>query len=71
MVNFPSHFFRLASRRLRATHACNDKVIAQTAGGLGGTVSPLAGPGQSPGSLAGVEGAEPPEAVKIVPFLRA
>ncbi len=69
MVNFPSHFFAWQGRR----HAPNDKLIAQfhcpdSWGAVRtGAVTPLAGPRNSLGQ---VQGAKPPEAFEIVPFLR-
>ena len=45
---------------------CNDRrSLPMPAGGLGGVVSPPAGPGQSPG---GSQGAKPLEALKILHF---
>ena len=48
-------------------HACNDSIIAYNSWGCGGAVSPPVGPGIA---LAGVQGAEPPEALGIIPSTR-
>ncbi len=45
----------------------NDKVLAKAAGGLEALLAPL---WVQCRALAGVQGVEPPEALKIVPFLR-